>query len=297
MIHIKGSVSSTELPPSSGPPPLPSQIFKWALTLTTTTSQTCTTTTQSTPHHPEQRIYPASSTQPTHRRTRPPQRPPMSTTTATFTTRTSDTSPPRPHRGTHPQSDGPRQLTQHPTHEDEDDDASNSNNHYDSYASPFSQRASRYVRDPYSRTSPIYTYSSYHYPTSTYSYASPSTSSSPVSYSSDETALNDSPSDGSPLSDEPLPLHRRDEKKMLSESVEEVPTRRSIESARSEARTLAPGNNDAEEEEEEEQQEEFTPTCTQALKRQWSCIALRWRLGVFRAKKKVRRRLSAVVHQ
>lgn len=196
--------------------------------------------------------------------------------------------------------------------EDEDDDASNSNNHYDSYASPFSQRASRYVRDPYSRTSPIYTYSSYHYPTSTYSYASSPVSSSPISYSSDETALNDSPSDGSPLSDEPLPLHRRcvsrlrasrprhrsqsrDEKR-LSESIEEAPTRRSIESARSEARTLAPGNNDAEEEE-EEPQEEFTPTCAQALKRQWSCLALRWRLGVFRAKKKVRRRLSAVVHQ
>ncbi|KAJ8463672.1 hypothetical protein ONZ45_g17498 [Pleurotus djamor] len=168
----------------------------------------------------------------------------------------------------------------------------------------------RYSNNYYNKRHSMYATSRYapSYPTTTYTYISSPISSSPTSYSSEETALDDSPLDSSFLSDnEPQPLHRRcvsrlrgsrtrhqsqtrDEKKRLSEKVDEAPVRRSIESTRSDTRTLA-----AVEDQEEEEQEEYTPTCTQSLQRQWSCFALRWRLGVFRAKKRVRRRLSAVV--
>lgn len=47
-----------------------------------------------------------------------------------------------------------------------------------------------------------------------------------------------------------------------------------------------------EEEEEEQQQQEWTPTCSQSMRRQWQAISLAFSLGVFRAQKRVRRRVG-----
>ena len=58
---------------------------------------------------------------------------------------------------------------------------------------------------------------------------------------------------------------------------------------------------DAEERDDEEEAElqgqhtrEWTPTCTQAMRRQWQAVSLRFRFGVFRAQRKVRRRVTGV---
>jgi len=46
-----------------------------------------------------------------------------------------------------------------------------------------------------------------------------------------------------------------------------------------------------EEEGEEASSEEWTPTCAQAMRRQWQAISLGFRFGVFRAKRRVRNRI------
>ncbi|KLO14071.1 hypothetical protein SCHPADRAFT_332155 [Schizopora paradoxa] len=43
-----------------------------------------------------------------------------------------------------------------------------------------------------------------------------------------------------------------------------------------------------EDEDDDEDEEERTPTCTDALAREWHTLVLRWRFGVFRAKRRVR---------
>lgn len=40
---------------------------------------------------------------------------------------------------------------------------------------------------------------------------------------------------------------------------------------------------------------EWTPTCTQSLRRQWQAISLRFRFGVFRAQRKMRRRVHSLL--
>ncbi|TFK36401.1 hypothetical protein BDQ12DRAFT_249609 [Crucibulum laeve] len=54
-------------------------------------------------------------------------------------------------------------------------------------------------------------------------------------------------------------------------------------------------HNDDEHDAEPAAAHEWTPTCTQSLKRQWQAISLRFRFGVFRAQRRVKRRVHSLL--
>jgi hypothetical protein len=44
-----------------------------------------------------------------------------------------------------------------------------------------------------------------------------------------------------------------------------------------------------------QQQNEWTPTCTQNLKRQWQALSLRFRFSMFRAQRRIKRRVQNLI--
>ncbi|KAL0946416.1 hypothetical protein HGRIS_012640 [Hohenbuehelia grisea] len=253
-------------------------------------------------HDPDFRHFPSAAHTHTHHRGSPSRR--------------SATQPSSHHAFARPQWELGSMYTDEYALDEEDEfeeDESAYDNKYSTYVTASARRTasspSKY-RDPYAfspRRASSSTYSAYSYYPS-YSTYSSSTSSSPTSYTSGETTLGDSPSESSPLDEEPLPLHRRcvhrlrahrsrrrslsrDEKARLEDMPEDEvrSPRSSIEQVREDEQ------NDAEEAEEESQRP-YTPTTTESLKRQWDGLALRWRFGVFRAKKRVRGHLNAILN-
>lgn len=77
------------------------------------------------------------------------------------------------------------------------------------------------------------------------------------------------------------------------------PTRSSFSSSRSHYPVPQEEDDDAEDEDDyanaSGDQQEWTPTCSQAMRRQWQALALRFRFGVFRAQRKVKRRVGSLL--
>jgi hypothetical protein len=161
-----------------------------------------------------------------------------------------------------------------------------------------SSRRSSYQHPPYTYA---FTARDYHRPLPfpSYTYSSSPEPSPPTSYESDQNALPDD--DASLFSDEKERcsvvkryraarslIGRQEHKEKESERVHKPSA---VQEADEEDVDTGVDGDGHDQREDEDEDLEWTPTCAESVRRQWQAISLRFKLGVFRAQRRVRRRV------